>query len=324
VSSTARYEEEQHVKSMEAPKVGVWTDARPEPAGHWDGGRYAELREEARLADQLGFHSICTTEIHGVDEGYMPTQLPLIAGLSDATERIRFMTNTLLLPLHPWDQVVEQALVADLLSDGRLSLGVAAGRYAPEYDLAGVDFRRRGALMEDGLRFLRQSLGDEDGPGEGHIPVYVGGSTVHALDRAVRLADGAVPVDFFDADTAFADLWETRLAPALSAHDRTLDDFRFTICVPLWASDDPERDWFLFYEQAIAYQFGQLEPDPWWTRERMLVDTPEDIARRLREIRSRAPYHEIVFWYRIPGIGHERALEHLDLVAQRVLPLLAA
>jgi alkanesulfonate monooxygenase SsuD/methylene tetrahydromethanopterin reductase-like flavin-dependent oxidoreductase (luciferase family) len=314
------------MRQMEAPKVSVWTDARPEPGQHWHRQRYAELREEARLADRLGFHAICTTEIHGVDEGYMPAQLPLIAGLSDATERIRFMTNTLLLPLHPWEQVIEQATVADLLSDGRLSLGVAAGRYAPEYDLAGVDFRSRGALMEGGLEFLRQSLGDGARSDEDRIPVYVGGSTAHVLDRAVRLADGAVPVDFFDAGTAFADLWENRLAPALDDHDRTLDDFRFTICVPLWASDDPERDWHLFYEEAIAYQFGRstVESDTPWQRDRMLVDTPEAVARRLREIRSRAPYHEVVFWYRIPGIGHERALEHLELVADRVLPLLAA
>lgn len=334
----------------EAPKVSIWTDARPEPGEHRGERRYAELLEEARLADTLPFHTFATTEQHGVDDGYLPAQLPLIAGLGVATQRIRFMTNALLLPLHPWRQVVEQAIVADLLSGGRLALGVAAGGYEREFDLFGIDFRKRAELMERGLAFIRQGLHEgslPDGPDgtdvpvlprpvQDRIPVYLGGGAPKVLDRAVRLADGVMPVDFFSPDTGFADMWEERLAPALARHGRSLDDFRFIICVPLWASEDPERDWELFYKDAIEYQFGQYaswagdrskvgvhaESDTPWQRESMLVDTPENIARRLKEIRADAPYHEVVFWYRIPHIGHERALAHLELVAQKVIPLL--
>ncbi|WKG04276.1 LLM class flavin-dependent oxidoreductase [Mycolicibacterium sp. HK-90] len=337
-------------EDREAPKVSIWTDARPEPGEPRGERRYAELLEEARLADTLPFHAFATTEQHGVDDGYLPAQLPLIAGLGVATQRIRFMTNALLLPLHPWRQVVEQAIVADLLSGGRLALGVAAGGYEREFDLFGIDFRKRAELMERGLAFIRQGLHEgslPDGPGgtdvavlprpvQDRIPVYVGGGAPKVLDRAVRLADGVMPVDFFSPDTGFADTWEERLAPALARHGRSLDDFRFIICVPLWASEDPERDWELFYRDAIEYQFGQYaswagdrskvgvhtDSDTPWQRENMLVDTPENIVRRLKDIRARAPYHEVVFWYRIPHIGHERAQAHLELVARKVIPLL--
>jgi alkanesulfonate monooxygenase SsuD/methylene tetrahydromethanopterin reductase-like flavin-dependent oxidoreductase (luciferase family) len=336
---------------LEAPKVSIWTDARPEPGETRGEQRYAELLEEARLADTLPFHAFATTEQHGVDDGYLPAQLPLIAGLGVATQRIRFMTNALLLPLHPWRQVVEQAIVADLLSGGRLALGVAAGGYAREFDLFGVDFKKRAELMERGLAFIRQGLHEgslPDGPDgtdvavlprpvQDRIPVYLGGGAPKVLDRAVRLADGAMPVDFFSPDTAFADVWENRLAPALARHDRSLDDFRFIVCVPLWATEDPERDWNLFYKNAIEHQFNQYaswagdrsnvgvpsDSDTPWQREAMLVDTPENIVRRLKEIRARAPYHEVVFWYRIPHIGHERALAHLELVAEKVVPFLS-
>src|SRR4051812_22289736 len=100
----------------------VYTDARPEPPETHGRERYAELIEEARLADGLPYRAFCTTEQHGFDDGYLSAQLTAIAGLSTATERIRFMTNALVLPLHSWRHVVEQAIVADLLSGGRLEL----------------------------------------------------------------------------------------------------------------------------------------------------------------------------------------------------------
>ncbi len=333
-----------------APAVSIWTDVRPEP-GEVDGRRrYAEVLEEVRLADSLGFRAFCTTEQHGVDDGYLSAQLPLIAGLATATTRIRFMTNVLLVLFYPWRQNVEQAIVADLVSQGRLALGVAAGGYAREFALFSVDMKQRANLMEQALPFLRMGLSEgvlPDGPqgsllpvlprpAQPHIPIYLGGASRPVIDRAVRLADGIIPVDFFAPDEAFPKLWETKVAPALQQHGRSLDDFRFTICVPLWASDDPERDWEVFYRQAIEYQFGkyaewagdpgkvgvEADSDTPWKRENMLIDTPENLVRRLRAIRDRAPYHEVVLWYRIPHIGHERALAHLEFVADRVLPLL--
>jgi alkanesulfonate monooxygenase SsuD/methylene tetrahydromethanopterin reductase-like flavin-dependent oxidoreductase (luciferase family) len=338
--------------SESGPAVSVWTDVRPEPGERSGRRRYAELLDEARLIDGLGYRTFCTTEQHGVDDGYLPAQLTLIAGLGQATTRVKFMTNALLVLLHPWRQVVEQAIVADLMTDGRLSLGVAAGGYQREFDLFKVDFTQRAKLMEQALPFLRAGLstGDlPDGPdgselpalprpAQVYIPIYLGGISRPVFDRAARLADGALPVDFFAPDKEFPNIWETKLEPALRKHGRSLNDFRFIACVPMWAAEDPERDWDLFFRKALEYQFQKYTEwagDPtkvgvdvddsaaFMNRSSMLVDTPENIARRLQTIRARAPFHELVFWYRIPLIGHERAMEHLELVANRVMPLLA-
>jgi alkanesulfonate monooxygenase SsuD/methylene tetrahydromethanopterin reductase-like flavin-dependent oxidoreductase (luciferase family) len=335
-----------------SPALGVWTDVRPEPGEQNGRRRYGEVLDEARLADSLGFRSFCTTEQHGVDDGYLPAQLTLISGLGTATNRIRFMTNALLVLLHQRRHVVEQAIVADLMTGGRLSLGVAAGGYAREFELFGVDMSQRARLMEEAIPSLRRGLSEGvllDGPGgsplpvlprpaQEHVPIYLGGHAKPVLDRAARLADGVVPVDFFSPDTAFPELWQTKLDPAMTRHGRTPADFRITLCVPLWAADDPEREWETFYRSALEYQFGKYgewagdpakigvdndDGDVPWHREKMLIDTPERIAERLLAIREEVPFHEVVFWYRIPKIGHERALAHLELVAKRVMPLLA-
>ncbi|ADB48967.1 LLM class flavin-dependent oxidoreductase [Conexibacter woesei] len=335
------------------PALGVWTDVRPEPGARDGQRRYGELLDEARLADALGFRTFCTTEQHGVDDGYLPAQLTLIAGLGTATTRIRFLTNALLVLLHQRRHVVEQAIVADLMTGGRLSLGVAAGGYAREFELFGVDMSRRGKLMEEAIPHLRMGLSEgvlPDGPdgstvpvlprpAQDRVPIYLGGHAPPVLDRAARLTDGVIPVDFFSPDEAFPELWRTGLEPAMTRHGRSLEDFRLTFCVPLWAAEDPEREWNLFYRKALEYQFGKYTEwagDPAkvgvdndadtaaWRWQSMLIDTPERIAERLLAIRKLAPFHELVFWYRIPHIGHERALAHLELVAKRVMPLLSA
>src|ERR1044072_6420696 len=108
-------QDQQHSPPEAAPAVSVWTDVRPEPGEASGRRRYAELLDEARLIDSLGYRTLCTTEQHGVDDGYLPAQLTLISALGQATSRVRFMTNALLLLLHPWRQVAEQAVVADLM-----------------------------------------------------------------------------------------------------------------------------------------------------------------------------------------------------------------
>lgn len=336
----------------QGPAFSVWTDFRPEP-GEPDGRRrYAEVLDEVRLVDELGYHAFCTTEQHGVADGYLPAQLTAIAGLGTVTSRVRFTTNTLLVLLHPWRNVVEQAIVADLLTEGRVSLGMGVGNYQREFDLFGVDMRRRAELMEQAIPFVRKGLVEgvlPDGPGgadvpvlprpaQPRIPIYLGGNAKVVMDRAARLADGAMPVDFFDPDEEFPRLWETKLRPAMERHGRTREDFRFTICAPMWATDDPERDWATFFRPALEYQFGKYAEwagDPSrvgvesssaapWDDGGMLFDTPENLAARLLRIRARAPYDELVFWYRIPHLGHERAMAHLELMAKRVMPLVQA
>lgn len=327
--------------------LSVWTDARPDP-GEKAGQRYQELLEEARFADTLGFRAFCTTEQHAVDDGYLGAQLTALAGIGSATWNLRLFSNCVLLPFYAWRQVVEQAVAVDLLSGGRLDLGVAAGGFAREFELFGVDIHARGRLMEEGIPFLREGLSDgrlPDGPGgsflpvtprpvQDHIPILVGGNSVAAIDRAVRLADGTTLPDFDRPEKNFPALWRDAIQPALQRHGRSPDDFRFVACVAMWVSDDPEKDWKTLFEPAFLYQQGKYAE---WAGGEMeagyatsedldmrdhLVGTPEDIAQRLLAMQREAPFQELVFWYRLPGIPHDRAMQHMELVSSRLMPLL--
>jgi alkanesulfonate monooxygenase SsuD/methylene tetrahydromethanopterin reductase-like flavin-dependent oxidoreductase (luciferase family) len=334
----------------QGPAINIWTDARPERGERDARRRYAELVEEARFADTLPFRAFCTTEQHGVDDGYLPAQLTLIAGLAATTQRLRFMTSAVLVLLQPLRSLVEQAIVADLVSGGRLELGVAAGGFRREFELFGVDMAKRAELMEQALPLIRMGLSHgelPDGPdgsmlpalpppAQARIPIYLGALAPRAIDRAVRLTDGVIPFYLIRPEEAFPRFWRETLKPALAKHGRSLDDFRFIICTHIWAAEDPERDFKVFVRPAMEYQARKYAEwagdwgDPGYAtleelrqRGNVLVDTPEKIAKRLLALREGCPFHELMFWYRFPGIDHDQAMAHLERVAQEVIPQLA-
>jgi alkanesulfonate monooxygenase SsuD/methylene tetrahydromethanopterin reductase-like flavin-dependent oxidoreductase (luciferase family) len=323
----------------------LWTDFRPAP-GMPMHAHYEEVIKEIRRAEELGFWGVWTSEQHGVDDGYLPAQLPMLAALARETARIRLGTGVILLPLTQFRRVVEEACVVDVLSGGRLTLGVGAGNYPHEFKAFGVPRDRRGQILEEGIRFLKPGLAGEmlaDGlpvnvrPIQNPIPLVVGGLAEKAVDRAVRLGDGHFAYANVDAGRELPRLWGERISPALARHGRTLKDFRLVAGTIIWASHNFEREWmevvgpaFIYQQKRYAEWDGEAEraegyleggeaPGP--LMRRMLVGPPREIADRLVELHSRYPFHELACWPRLPGVPHALALEQLELLATEVFPL---
>lgn len=181
----------------------------------------ALIRDYAQTAEGLGFtHILAYDHVLGVspdhpDAGRLPytnrhpfqEPLVLFSFMAGLTERIGFASGIIILPQRQTALVAKQAATLDVLSNGRLRLGVALGWNEAEYISLNEDFHTRGRRIEEQVQVLRllwtQPLVEFQGrwhhipnaglnplPVQRPIPIWFGGNTEPALRRAARLGDG--------------------------------------------------------------------------------------------------------------------------------------
>jgi probable F420-dependent oxidoreductase len=171
----------------------------------------------AEAADRLGYHHLTCSEHVAVPVGAAKVRgaryydpLPVFGHLAARTTRIRFATHVLVLGYHHPLAVAKRYGSLDVVTGGRLILGVGVGSLREEFELLGAPFEDRGARADDAIRALRASLGLREPSYDGDfycydgfvvdpaatrtdVPLWVGGRTARSLRRAVELGDGWVP-----------------------------------------------------------------------------------------------------------------------------------
>jgi alkanesulfonate monooxygenase SsuD/methylene tetrahydromethanopterin reductase-like flavin-dependent oxidoreductase (luciferase family) len=158
--------------------VGLFFDLRNPrawavPSSHLYGFTL-ELCEEA---DRLGCHSIWVTEHHQFDDGYLPQPLTMAAAIAARTKRVRIGTGVLVAPYHHPVHVAEQAAIVDIISNGRLDLGLGAGYRVPEFELFGADISRRYTATDERVREIRRLWSEglvTPGPVQQPVPIWMG------------------------------------------------------------------------------------------------------------------------------------------------------
>src|SRR5262245_13488628 len=181
----------------------------------------AAVRDWAQAAEELGYdHMIVYDHVLGaVHAGREPKLMGpyterdafhepfvLLAYHAAITQRLELTTGVLILPQRQTALVAKQAIELDLLSRGRLRLGVGTGWNHVEYESLGVPFGERGARLEEQVQLLRRLWSTPVIDFRGHfhridragllpqpgrqIPIWFGGFTPVALRRAARTGDG--------------------------------------------------------------------------------------------------------------------------------------
>lgn len=217
------------------------------------GGDPGAVRSIGRAVEELGFdhllayehvlgavHADRTPALSGPYTEHHPFHDPFVmfGYLAGITERIGFATGILILPQRQTALVARQATDVDLLSGGRLRLGVGVGWSHVEYEALGQDFATRGARQEEQIDLLRRlftgSVVDYSGRFDRidraalvpkptrAIPIWLGGSGPRAYERAARLADGFMFIG--RGVEATIDTWNA-LRDQVANAGRSVDDF---------------------------------------------------------------------------------------------------
>jgi probable F420-dependent oxidoreductase len=190
----------------------------------------------------------------------------MFAYLAGITERIGFITGILILPQRQTALVARQAADVDLLSGGRLRLGVGIGWSPVEYEALGQDFRTRGARQEEQIDLLRRLFTEPVVDFSGRfdridraalvpkparsIPIWLGGSSEAAFDRAARVADGFI---FHGGDIARSvDRWK-RVRDQVAALGRSVEDFGAEFVAHPSSIDDLKTEMDLWREAGGSH-----------------------------------------------------------------------
>ncbi|MFJ5732370.1 TIGR03619 family F420-dependent LLM class oxidoreductase [Streptomyces paradoxus] len=177
-----------------------------------------DLLEIARAADRAGFDYLASCDHVGIPRRLAAAMstvwydpVATLAFLAAATERVRLLSHVAIVGLRHPLLTAKQYATLDHLSGGRLVLGVGAGHVREEFEALGVDFRGRGAVLDECLDALRAALGPEEfpehhgklydfeglgqrpRPAQDRVPVWVGGSSPAAVRRAALKGDGWLP-----------------------------------------------------------------------------------------------------------------------------------
>lgn len=317
---------------------------------------YDEMLTLARTADEAGLASAWVSEHHFVDDGYLSATMPSLGAIAGVTNDIEIGTCIALAPLYDSVRLAEDAATVELLSSGRMTVGLSIGYRDPEFEGFGVPQAERVARTEDAVRVLRGAW--SEGPlgydPEFHPvgpdrtvtpkpasppPVVLGGKAQPAVRRAARLGDGWIAPSSLSIDgirTRLDDIERARAGEPGEAGgpgESPDDGFRTYVLQHGFVAGSREAAWnrmeggyrYMLRKYA-AWARGepvaeldreQLEA----AKERAIFGTPSEVAGQLAKYRE-ALGDDVHFVFRCyqPGVGTDAMADCIERLGEDVLP----
>jgi alkanesulfonate monooxygenase SsuD/methylene tetrahydromethanopterin reductase-like flavin-dependent oxidoreductase (luciferase family) len=294
---------------------------------------YSELLQQIETAESLGFEEIWLTEHHFAQDGYLPSLFPMAAAIASRTQNIRIGTNALLAAIHHPLRVAEDAAIVDILSRGRLDLGLALGFRQLEFRQFGIEFdlARRVERLKDVVGALKHAYDGAymDQPvcpaplQKPHPPIYVGANVDSALKALAPLGLPLMLIGGKDKLTMYSQAQRAAGLDisAIPAPVQSLGMF-------LFVAEDHDLAW----KTAMPHVRYAVEQDVLWSgRTRLVSDSDlkrfgvvgapdevaDSIAQKIQDIRP----SQACFFANPPGMAPEVATQSLRLFARYVRPL---
>jgi probable F420-dependent oxidoreductase len=310
---------------------------------------FDETLRECERAEAAGFDSVWLGEHHNNRVLY-PAPLIGLAAVASRTHSIRLGTGVLLLPLYHPVMVAEEGAMVDVISEGRLILGIGAG-YAPEEFAAfGYSLKERGSRLEEGAALLHRLWTEENVTHHGRHyqinnatiaprpiqqprpPIWFGAWAEPAIRRAARLGDA-----WFVGPSASL----TELAPCARLYKQACREsghaegeialFRYVFVArstaeALSQAGDPfiqafESMYFRWPHPVVKRPAGKITIER-LAEDRIILGDPGGCIEKIRHFRKELDVKQLICRFSVPGIPREACADSLRLFTQEVMPAL--
>ena len=290
-----------------------------------------ELYRYAQRAEALGFESLWAWDhvILGVEPSFpILDAVGTLTAIAARTERIRLGTGVLVLPLRNPTVAAKAIGTLDVVSKGRLILGVAAGWYAREFDAVGVPFKQRGRLFERNFEILtrlwtedrvtlqadefnlREAVMRPKTAQRPRLPILIGGYVDAVLKRVATKGDGWLT--YFYTPESYRRSWEkiVRFAREAGRDPKTLtgtNQLAILVGKSRAETEEPMRQWLQTEWDVAAWSESTIE---------------HAIRGSVKECVEQLRAHVSVGTDRIILIPYRYQPEQVELIAREILPAL--
>ncbi len=315
---------------------------------------YRATLEQAEEAESLGYETFSVAEHHFLPDGWVPAPFVMLGALSAITDEMNLVTNISILPLHNPIQVAERAVVLDTLSGGSFRLGVAIGWRDEEFAAFDVDKSTRVKRVEEGIELLRKLFTEEsvsyDGeilsvddltvmprPVQDSIPIWYGGQSRKAIERAAELTDAwsISPIETRQKLSRGIEIYEEEL----ESNGCSLAETHVPLRREMYVAEDDETAWeevgpSLLYEYEDVYgdyddidhSFASsssgdaIDELREHADDRFIIGSPETAIRELEAYRDAIDMDEVLLRMHFPGLDTDRSEKSMRLIADEVMP----
>jgi len=320
--------------------------------------RFKETLEQIALADQLGFDYAWVAEHHFSNYGYSVNPLLLIARAAGAAPRLRFGQAVIVTPFWQAVRLAEDIALTDILTDGRLDLGLGRGYQPMEFRALEVEIDENRELFLEQLALMQKCWTEDDFTFDGrhyqirepltilpkplqrpHPPIWMAIQSLQTLDWVAAQGYGGMMAPMLFTRQQLSE-WRERFVQkrAEAGHPGA----------PLWVqrfvyvtdTDDEAREavWQTRWQRRVADRLKQDDyrlsggrneavplPDEasdeeWW--DRLVYGTPERcIAQLKRDVYI--GFTGFMAWFDVGGIPGDKVIKSMRRFAEEVMPAVA-
>jgi probable F420-dependent oxidoreductase len=312
------------------------------------GNFFDEALEQTIFAEKVGFSSVWYMEHHGYGEGYIPSPLMALAALAPCTKKMILGTNIIIPPLHNPVKLAEDVAILDVISKGRVILGVGVGYRKREFESFNVKIEERGGRLDEIIPLLRRLWREDRVTHHGRYyrlsnvtvtpkpvqvngpPIWIGAWSERAIERAARLGDVWYPGPVADLE---------KLKACLNIYKRALKRLGkdSNVSIPLiregYVGKDDDSAWadvapsltYMYKDDysktghpfiKVKEEFSVLD----FGKNRFIVGGVDRCIEEIEKYRKELNVNHLILRIALPKLPHKKVMNSIKLIGEKVIP----